>query len=146
MVEREGLFKNAHFIPMENYTVDLKHKLPQNSLDLVSVFIGFHHCPLHLRDEFIMSLRDAMKMGGKMLLRDHDVHSQTMQHTVGLAHDVFNVGTGQDWSYNKRELRHFYSLAFIQKKLRSLGFKQVGKEIYQKGDPTKNALMLFEKM
>jgi hypothetical protein len=86
-----------------------------------------------------------MKPGGKLILRDHHCLSEGQETLVALAHDVFNLGTGETWETNEKELRHFYDLPFIQNFLEARGFRFEGQRFYQQGDPTLNALMLFTK-
>jgi hypothetical protein len=69
-----------------------------------------------------------------------------MNAMVCLAHDVFNCGLKETWSTNHSELRYFRSLKEWVAYLDARGFKYTGVPIYQKGDPTKNALMEFIKI
>lgn len=146
IIDRGQIFKAGKFIDLNNYKSKIEQNIPNNSIDLATVYIGFHHCPLELREEFIGSIRNVMKLGASLILRDHDVHNKKMWKMVALAHDVFNMGTDQDWTYNDRELRHFYSLEFLDEMLKSHGFKSDGRKLYQTGDPTLNALMLYKKV
>jgi hypothetical protein len=117
----------------------------RGTLSLVTVYIGFHHSPVDRREAFITSIRDAMAPGGKLVLRDHDVTTPSMDHLVGLAHDVFNVGTKEPLGANQRELRNFYPLSFIVEFLSRLGFKPDPGRLLQDGDPTRNTLLSFSK-
>ncbi len=82
---------------------------------------------------------------GVLILRDHDVVNEKMAHMVGLAHDVFNMGTNEPWDINANELRHFYSLNALNKFMIQFGFHPDDNILFQKGDPTRNALMMFTK-
>jgi hypothetical protein len=62
---------------------------------------------------------------------------------VALAHDVFNMGLGTAWQVNQAELRHFTSLEQLLAYLEARGFRNDGRKLLQKGDPTQNALMVF---
>jgi hypothetical protein len=68
-----------------------------------------------------------------------------MNRMVALAHDVFNMGLGADWAVNRQEIRNFTSLAQLTVYLARFGFKRAPGTIFQGGDPTRNALMLFVK-
>ena len=92
------------------------------------------------------SIREVITPGGYLILRDHNVHNEKMQKMVALAHDVFNMGTAESWDYNERELRHFYSLEELDAMLVKWSFKSDGRRLYQSGDPTLNALMLYRKV
>lgn len=146
MIDRGQIFKGGEFIELNNYASNISNTVPANSIDLVTVFIGFHHIPFELREEFIGSIRDAMKPGASLILRDHNAHSEKMQKIVALAHDVFNMGTNEEWNYNAHELRNFYSLKTLDKMLVEYGFQSTADALYQDGDPTLNALMHYKKV
>ena len=146
MIERGQISKGAIYIPLANYNTRYSEIIPHKSLDLVTIYIGFHHCPIDLRVPFISSIRDTMRVGGKLILRDHDCFNEEQKTLVALAHDVFNMGTNESWDYNHREIRNFYSLDFIIEFVEKIGFKFNERTLYQPGDPTKNALMLFTKI
>jgi hypothetical protein len=145
MIDRNQIWQAGPYIPLADYRPDIGKHIANNSLDLVTVFIGLHHCPIPLREEFLSSIRDAMKPGAFLVIRDHDARNTKMRAVVGLAHDVFNMGTNESWAYNAAELRHFYSLNFLDKWLSNAGFLGDGRRLYQSGDPTHNALMVYRK-
>lgn len=145
MVDRGQLLKAGKDLELNNYKPDLSKHIGGKSIDLVTVYIGFHHCPVDQREAFITSIRDVMADDGVMILRDHNAHDEKMAKMVALAHDVFNMGTDETWEYNEAELRNFYSLAEMDKMLNKFGFKSDGRQLYQEGDPTKNALMIYQK-
>jgi len=146
MIDRGQVFIGADYIPFTDYNTQYTNYIPLNSLDLVCIYIGFHHCPKNLRLQFIGSIRDSMRVGAKMILRDHDCDSEDQKKLVSLAHDVFNLGTNESWEYNNNELRNFYSLSYIIEFIEKIGFKFEQRSLFQAGDPTKNALMLFTKI
>lgn len=146
MIDRGQMAIGAEYIPMADYETKYSALIKNNQLDLVTVYIGFHHCPIDLRQPFISSIRDTMRVGGKLVLRDHDCNSEEQKTIVALAHDVFNMGTHETWKYNSDEVRNFYSLDFIIGFVENIGFKFHSKTLFQEGDPTKNALMLFSKI
>lgn len=146
MINRGQIGIGANYVPFTSYKTNYTKFIPKNSLDLVTIYIGFHHCPIDLRVSFITSIKDTMRSGGKMILRDHDCNSDEQKVIVALAHDVFNLGTNETWETNEKEIRNFYSLDFIIKFIENLGFKFENRTLFQEGDPTKNALMLFTKL
>jgi SAM-dependent methyltransferase len=146
MVDRGQIKIGAKYIPLADYNTKYSDTIPKDSLDLVTVYIGFHHCPLDLRIPFISSIRDTLRIGGKLILRDHDCDTEEQKIMVALAHDVFNMGTKESWSYNSTEVRNFYSLDFICNFVEQIGFKFDKRTLFQEGDPTKNALMMFTKL
>lgn len=146
MIDRGQVRIGATYIPMADYHTKYADIIPKESLDLVTIYIGFHHCPLELRVPFISSIRDTLRVGGKLVLRDHDCDTEEQMTLVALAHDVFNMGTNESWEYNSKEIRNFYSLAFICAFVEKIGFRFDKRTLFQEGDPTKNALMLFTKI
>ena len=146
MVDRGQIGIGAKYIPMADYRTQYSSLIQNETLDLVTVYIGFHHCPIDLRVPFISSIRDTMRVGGKLVLRDHDCNTDDQKTLVALAHDVFNMGTNESWEYNSKEIRNFYSLDFICSFVENIGFKFDKRTLFQEGDPTKNALMLFTKI
>jgi SAM-dependent methyltransferase len=143
IVDRGQIRKAGAFISLADYRPALARHVPANSVDLVTVYIGFHHCPVDLRGEFLGSIRQVLRPGGVLIVRDHNVHNEKMRRMVALAHDVFNMGTQETWAYNEAERRNFYSLAELDRMLAAAGFKAGGRRLLQKGDPTLNTLMRY---
>jgi len=146
MVERGQVSIPARFVDMRDYAAITPTDIPDASLDLITNFIGFHHSPSENLDGFVRSLHRILRQGGRMIVRDHEVDSPKMNRRVALAHDVFNMGLKADWTDNQQEIRHFTSLAQLRSYLEARGFRSEAGELYQAGDPTKNALMLFTKV
>lgn len=146
IVERGQLSKIGKFVDMGDYSIKFAKAIHPDSLDLVTVYIGFHHCPIEKREAFISSIRDVIKPGGKLILRDHDASNEDMLHIAALAHDTFNAGTDEHWNTNQQEVRNFYSLKFIIDYLGKLGLRYDGKVLFQEGDPTRNGLMAFTRV
>ena len=146
IIDRGQLTKIAQFVDMGHYSTAFSKTIDKNSLDLVTVYIGFHHCPMEKREKFISAVRDVLKPGGKLILRDHDVRNEDLWRIAALAHDTFNAGTNETWMTNHSEVRNFYSFKFITNYLNKLGLRYEGKVLYQKGDPTRNGLMVFTKI
>jgi SAM-dependent methyltransferase len=142
VLDRGQLSKVGAFVDLNDYRPTIAKQIPARSVDLATVFIGFHHCPLELRDEFITGIRDVLRPGGALVVRDHN---ERMWRMVALAHDVFNMGTRETWDYNARERRHFYPLETLHEMLTRLGFRTDGRQLLQDGDPTLNTLMLYAK-
>lgn len=146
IAERGGIGKVGRFVALKDYAPVPSSEVKEGSLDLVSNFIGFHHSPLPKLDPFVRSLHRVLRPGGRMIVRDHDVSSPQMNRMVALAHDVFNMGLGTEWAANQQELRHFTSLAQLDAYLGERGFKSDGRKLFQDGDPTRNALMVFTRV
>ena len=146
IIERGQLSQIGSFVDMGDYSTEFTKLIAPKSLDLVTVYIGFHHCPLHKREDYIASVIELIRPGGKLILRDHDAHNEDMRRVAALAHDTFNAGTQQSLESNKNELRHFYSHEFIIDTLQRAGLRHDGKILFQPGDPTRNGLMAFTRV
>jgi SAM-dependent methyltransferase len=144
LVERGQWFRIGTYLPMGMYE-PFEDQLPANSVDLVSVFIGFHHAPPEKRDRFIQSVYHALRPGGALLVRDHDVDNLEMNAFVALAHDVFNAGLDVPWNDNVAQIRNFTSVHTLREVLHQHGFRSSPRQQLQPHDPTKNTLMLFTK-
>ena len=146
IAERGQLAKIGTHIDMGNYSTQFAKIIPHNSLDMVTVFIGFHHCPLETRESFVSSVRDVLRPGGTLILRDHNCHDEDSWRMAALAHDAFNAGTDETWQFNADELRNFYSMRFIIDYVEDIGFRNNKQLLYQPGDPTRNGLTAFVKI
>lgn len=145
VLDRGQLFQAGRFIGLDDYRTDFARLIPPASIDFATVFIGFHHCPVPLRHSFIAGIGECLRPGGRLVVRDHDVRDEKVWKLVALAHDVFNLGTLESWDYNARELRHFYSLDMLDAMLAKHGFERGAQRLFQDGDPTLNALMVYRK-
>ncbi|MGZ3690442.1 MAG: methyltransferase domain-containing protein [Pseudobdellovibrio sp.] len=146
IAERGQLAKVGRYIGLNNYEPISGRDAEDNSFEVVTNYIGFHHSTLERLDGFISSIYRVTKPGGKLILRDHDVVDENMNHMVALAHDVFNAGLNVSWAQNHQEVRNFRSLNDWIEILKNKGFEYKGRQIFQNGDPTKNALMEFTKI
>lgn len=146
VIDRGQLAQAGTTFLLNGYQPGLSQRISPSSLDLVTVYIGFHHCAVPLRESFLQDIRRVMRPGALLVVRDHQVDSQDMWHMVALAHDVFNMGIHEPWAYNEAERRNFYSLEFLDVMLQKNGFRGDGRRLYQAGDPTHNALMLYRKV
>ena len=146
IVDRGQVPKIGTHIDMGNYSTEFANIIPHNSLDMVTVFIGFHHCPLETREAFISAVRDVIRPGGVLILRDHDCHNEDAWRMAALAHDTFNAGTEETWQFNADELRNFYSIRFIIDLVEATGFRNNDRLLFQPGDPTRNGLTAFRKI
>lgn len=146
IVDRGQIHNAGTFISLNDYRPALAQQVPRKSIDLATVYIGFHHCPVELREPFLGSIREVLRPGGVLIVRDHNVHDEKMLRMVSLAHDVFNMGTQETWKYNHAERRNFYSLAKLDSMLTSAGFKVHGRRLLQDGDPTLNTLMRYTRV
>lgn len=146
IVERGRVSKIGRFVALDDYAPIAPAQVADGSMDLVTNFIGFHHAPPARRDGFVKSVYRVLRPGGRLILRDHDVSTVSMNRLVALAHDVFNMGLGAHWRVNQEEIRNFTSMTEMVRYLEDFGFKAGARVIAQSGDPTRNILMMFTKV
>jgi SAM-dependent methyltransferase len=142
LMERGQIRRLGRYEALQNY---LPLNLNQASMDLVTCYIGLHHIPLDRLDPFIASIAESLKVGGRFVLRDHDVKTDQMNAFVSLIHTVFNLGLGVSWEINRAELRFFRSIEEWKTILAKHGLKQQGEGLLQAHDPSVNSLLLFVK-
>jgi hypothetical protein len=145
IVDRGSFGHAGKAFAWSDYAPIAEQEIPSGSVELAAIFIGLHHAALEARKPFLASLHRVLAPGGRILLRDHDVTNDDLAHLVGLAHDVFNVGTEEPWRTNEEERRNFYSLDFLVSMMADAGFRVAPERLLQEGDPTRNTLMLFTK-
>lgn len=145
IVERGQLNPVGAYVPMGNYEPFDGASIPQESIDLVTNFIGFHHAPANKRARFIQAVWRVLKPGGRLIVRDHDVVSPEMDAFVALAHDVFNAGLNISWADNAAQIRNFTSVPQLETALGAAGFEKSKTQLRQDHDPTNNTLMVFVK-
>ena len=145
LMERGQIKKRGHYIFLNDYAPIDSSIIPDNSIDLVTCYIGLHHAPLDKLNNFVQSIKRILRQGGRLIIRDHDVTSEKMRIFVSLVHTVFNAGLGVSWKDNINDLRHFTSIDTLTSYLQERGFISTGKKLLQKNDPTDNTLLEFEK-
>ena len=53
LVERRKIFKQGQFSHLNNYKAIQDKDVPDESIDLATIFVGFHHSPSETLNEFI---------------------------------------------------------------------------------------------
>ena len=144
ILERGQLSQVGDFLPLGNYD-PIDTAVGDGSLDLVSNFIGFHHCPDDRLLGFLQSIRRVLRPGGRLLVREHNVVSPTMDTFVALAHDVFNAGVRLTWADNAAQVRGFRSVEDGTRVIEAVGFTRTEKLLVQRHDPTDNYLLEFRR-
>lgn len=120
-------------------------ELADASFDLATCYIGLHHMSPETLLGFLNSVHRILRPGGIFIVRDHDVGTPQMRALVSLAHTVFNVGLGESWEVNQRELRYFESAPTWVERLDAAGFDDSRERLLQDNDPTNNTLFAFIK-
>lgn len=146
IMERGQLAKLGVFVDIEGYQPVSSAVIADGSLDLVTCYIGLHHCPVAQLDGFMQSVHRMLKKGGAFVIRDHDVKTPEMATFVSLVHTVFNVGLNETWDFEHRDFKNFKPADEWAAIIEKFGFKDAGKRILQDKDPSDNTLMLFTKV
>jgi FAD/FMN-containing dehydrogenase len=145
IMERGQLSRLGPHLALDDYAAIATEAIADESMDLVTCYIGLHHMTLDKLTPFLKSVHRILRTGGAFIVRDHDVQSRDMQALVSLAHAVFNAGLGETWDTNLAELRFFESAATWVQRLDAAGFDDSGHRILQDNDPTDNTLFCFIK-
>lgn len=143
IAERGGFTKIGKYVALDYGP--LSKEIPDASMDLVTCYIGLHHCPLDKLDEFVRSIVRVLRPNGIFILRDHDVRTPEMFTFVSLVHTVFNAGLNETWETNQRELRYFRPIAEWVAYLAERGLADLGQRELQAHDPSDNVLLAFTK-
>jgi FAD/FMN-containing dehydrogenase/uncharacterized membrane protein YhaH (DUF805 family)/SAM-dependent methyltransferase len=143
--ERGQFARLGHFIDLADYQPIDAAKIPDASVDLVTIFIGFHHCPTDKLAGFIKSIHRVLRPGGSLILRDHDVRTPEMATFVSLVHTVFNLGLNVPWEKDHAEFKSFKSMDEWIRVVSEFGFSDTGKRLFQDKDPSDNALVRLVK-
>ncbi len=145
VMERGGLKEAGEFFPLDDYAPIPASLVPDRSLDLVTCFIGLHHCPREKLAPYLASIHRVLRSRGRFILRDHDAGSTEMRVFASLVHTVFNAGLGVPWEQDREELRLFESIDFWVDAVVSQGFTDTGRRLLQDNDPSLNTLLCFQK-
>ena len=143
LLERGRIRRMGQFVPIGDYDPIDPALVPDASVDLVSSFIGFHHCPAERLDGFLDSVHRVLRPAGHLIVREHDVEDAAMDAFVALAHDVFNAGVDIPWEDNSAQIRGFRSVAAWTERLEAHGFRRQEGAVLQAHDPTDNTLVAF---
>ena len=145
IMERGGLAQVGKFFPLDDYEPVPRSVIADNSLDLVTCYIGLHHCPREKLADYISSIHRVLRPSGRFILRDHDAGNDQMRIFCSLVHTVFNAGLGVSWGEDRSELRLFEGVDFWVAEICRAGFSDTEQRLLQASDPSLNTLMCFEK-
>jgi SAM-dependent methyltransferase len=146
IMERGQLGKLGTFVDLNNYEPVSSNAVADSSLDVVTCYIGLHHCRPEKLDGFLQSINRILRTGGSFVVRDHDVKTPEMATFVSLVHTVFNAGLNESWEFEQKDFKNFKPADEWAKIISAAGFKDAGKRILQDKDPSDNTLMLFTKL
>jgi SAM-dependent methyltransferase len=143
--ERGGITKAGRFLPL-TYQPISSSDIEAESLDVVTCYIGLHHCPHHLLKGFIQSIHRVLRKGGLFIMRDHDVKTPQMHIFVSLVHTVFNLGLNVPWQVEAEEFKSLRPISEWSEIVSAEGFSDTGERILQDKDPSLNTLLSFIKL
>jgi len=146
LMERGQLKKIGRFFPLNNYEPIPADIIKDQSLDVVSCYIGLHHCDPDIVAAYVQSIHRVLRPGGVFILRDHNADSDEMKVFCSLVHTVFNAGLGVGWRENQQEPRYFNRIHHWVNIVTAQGFEDTGNRILQEHDPSLNTLMMFRKL
>jgi FAD/FMN-containing dehydrogenase/uncharacterized membrane protein YhaH (DUF805 family) len=139
--ERGQFAHIGRFLDLNDYRPIDPAQIPDASIDLVTIYIGFHHCPTENLPDFVKSIHRILRPGGSLIVRDHDVRTPEMATFVSLVHTVFNLGLKVPWDRNAAEFRSFKPIDGWARLVSDIGFTDSGKRLFQDKDPSDNALV-----
>jgi len=145
IMERGGFGTAGTFFDLNNYEPIPQSAIRDASLDLVTCYIGLHHCPRENLAAYVQSVHRVLRPGGYFVLRDHDAGTEDAKTFCSLVHTVFNAGLDVPWEVDRQELRLFEAFDFWAEQIRQTGFEDTGKRLLQDHDPSVNTLGWFIK-
>jgi FAD/FMN-containing dehydrogenase len=145
ILERGGLSNPFRFIPLGSYEPIPTDAIPDQSVDVITCYIGLHHAHPDALTGFLRSLVRILRPGGRLIFRDHDVTSPAMDSFVTLAHTVFNAGLGVPWETHAKDLCYLTPVATWVDRMAAVGLHDLGPHLLQAHDPSANTLMGFQK-
>lgn len=122
-------------------------KAGENSVEVITCFVGLHHFPEDELDPFLKKIHRALKPGGHFLLVDHNIECERDNLMAKLAHSVFNIITGESLKNDVNELRNFQPMTHWETLCakHDLGISISRERKIRQGDPTKNQMCAFTK-
>jgi len=145
IMERGGFREVGAFFDLSDYDPIPESEISDASLDLVTCYIGLHHCPREKLADYIQSIHRVLRPDGFFVLRDHDAGTEDARTFCSLVHTVFNAGLGVPWEIDRQELRLFEGFEFWADQIVRGGFADTGKRLLQDHDPSLNTLTCFVK-
>jgi len=145
IMERGGVREVGTFFSLNDYEPIPESSISDASLDLVTCYIGLHHCPREKLAAYIQSIHRVLRPEGFFILRDHDAGTEDAKIFCSLVHTVFNAGLGVPWEDDRQELRLFEGFDFWVDEIVRCGFSDTGKRLLQDHDPSANTLACFVK-
>ncbi len=126
-------------------------EVPDKSIDLLACLGGLHHISEKRVEPFVASLKQKLRPGAVLLIRDHNVMNSAgsaqlpkddLKALVALVHTFVNVSDSASWKVESREIREFKSIAEWVKILEKHDFTCISPQhLVLKDDPTENGMI-----
>ncbi|WP_434145673.1 GNAT family N-acetyltransferase [Photobacterium leiognathi] len=145
IAERGSIKPVGEFFALDDYEPIPDNIIADNSLNLITCYIGLHHCPPDKLDAYIASICRVLKSDGYFVLRDHDAGTTQQRTFCSLVHTVFNAGINVSWLDNQAELRNFQGIDYWIAALEKHGLCDSKQYLLQDHNPSLNTLMCFKK-
>lgn len=131
-------------VDYNNIGPDYLKEIPDESVELVTLYIGIHHFDETGQNNFLKEVSRILKPGGVFILRDHNGTSD-MKPLLNYAHSYYNALTEETFETDQNEYRNFKTIEEIRNSLNKHNL--IDSKIYKKQhlDPTENYLMAFVK-
>ncbi len=143
MFERKSITSVGKALPLTYQPIN-PADIPSESLDLITCYIGLHHAPAELLNDFIASLHRVLRPGGMLIIRDHNGTEELMP-LLHVVHSVYNAVTGASKEDEKNEIRNFQPIQYWIETITEHGFSVSSAQLFQENDPTENTLLCFTK-
>ena len=131
-----------------NYSFMLIHEdtpldIPDDSIDVITLFHTIHH----MRDaqSRLQDLHRVLKPGGLLIIKDHNVKTQTDADNVTFEHFVYSIGEGEatvndEETYKDILPMFYYSADTVNQYLECIGFTKLYLNTYNNTTKTYNAV------
>jgi ubiquinone/menaquinone biosynthesis C-methylase UbiE len=120
---------NLNFVQNNNGVIDL----PENSFDLITAYMVFHHIKDDIQEQNIQQLYKLLKPGGILVLREHNLHFKNKyvkKHvvaTLDIMHDIYDhvITSELNWKdkgnyYSKYKSKTEWNTLFIKNKFEKI--------------------------
>lgn len=126
---------------------------PDQSIDLIACLGGLHHIPADRVEPFVDTLRNKLRPGGVILLREHNktdnagpgqLSADQLHSIASVVHSFVNAADTVPLTVEKKEVREFKAVAEWTELMQNHGFTRISpKELVLTNDPTENAMFAF---
>lgn len=121
--------------------------IPYKHLDLVTLIMVLHH--VENLEKLLSNLYDSMSVGGHILVRDHDINSDTSRRLAMIQHQIMFELYGEDATPTRECFECYKSKKEIVEMFEKQGFKTIRvnntKYFKDKYNPTRYFYVMFVK-